>query len=128
MAKGREHRFIYKYRIDILVIASVLLLSAAALLTLHLTKKEGAYAEVTVDGETVGKYSLAQDGVYPLNGGTNTLTVRDGRAYMSYSECPDHVCENTGKVRYVGQTIVCLPNRLTVRIVGKSDGSVDFVS
>ena len=128
MTREKIKNFINRYRIDIIVVASLLILSILVLLVITLTKAEGAYAEVTIDGKTIGKYSLAIDGVYPLNGGTNTLTIENGVAYMSYSNCPDHVCENTGKVKHVGQTIICLPNRLTVTIVGESDDAVDFVS
>ena len=115
------------HRIDIIVVASLLLLSLAILLTVNLTKKEGASAEVTVDGVIVAKYPLHTDGEYPLNGGTNVLAIKDGRAYMIYSECPDHTCERTGKVKYVGEQIVCLPNKVSVKIIGSDDGSVDFV-
>lgn len=117
-----------KYRMDIIVIVSILLLSLAILLAAQLTRTEGAYAEVSVNGNVVGKYSLLVDGVYSLNGGTNTLIIENGVAYMSYSHCPDHTCENVGKIKYVGQTITCLPNRLTITIVGTSDDFVDFVS
>ena len=128
MTQEKKFGLIRKYRLDILVIASLLLLSLLVVLVVDLTKKEGAYAEITVDGTTVAKYSLAVDGVYPLNNGTNVLVIQNGEAYMSESNCPDHVCENTGRVKYVGQTIICLPNRLTVKIIGSSDHSVDFVS
>ena len=119
---------IRKYRLDIIVIAALLLLSLLVLTVVQLTRKDGAYAEVTLDGQTVAKYPLSVDGTYALNNGTNVLVIENGTAYMSYSDCPDHVCENTGRVKYVGQTIVCLPNRLTVTVVGTSDQSVDFVS
>ena len=129
MKTERVLQFAKKHRIDIIVIASFLLLSLAMLGITHLTKEEGAFVQVTVDGKVVGEYSLLRDGTYSLNGGTNTLTVRNGEAYMSYSSCPDHVCENTGKIKHVGQTIICLPNRLTVTIIGEgSDDAVDFVS
>ncbi len=129
MKTERVLQFAKKHRIDIIVIASFLLLSLAMLGITHLTKEEGSFVQVTVDGKVVGEYSLLRDGTYSLNGGTNTLTVRNGEAYMSYSNCPDHVCENTGKIKHVGQTIICLPNRLTVTIIGEgSDDAVDFVS
>lgn len=130
MAETKIQNFIKKYRIDIIVVASLLILSLAVLLIVNLTKEEGAFAEVTVDGNVSGKYSLAIDGTYSLNGGTNTLVIQNGEAYMSYSNCPDHICENTGKIRHVGQTIICLPNRITVTIIGdsNSDEAVDFVS
>ena len=128
MTKESIKSAIFKHRIDIIVVASLLLLSLVTLLVINLTKKDGAFATVTVEGVTVGEFPLDKDGVYELNGGTNTLTVKDGRAYMSYSDCPDHVCERTGKVKHVGETIVCLPNKVTVTVTGVSDNAVDFVS
>ena len=116
------------YRLDIIVIAAILLASLSLLLILSLTKKEGSIAVVEVDGQVVAEYPLYMDGVFPLNGGTNVLVIEGGTAYLNYSSCPDHTCENTGKIKYVGQTIVCLPNYLTVTVVGESDNSVDFVS
>lgn len=128
MTKESLKKAISKHRIDIIVIASLLLLSIIVLLIVNLTKKEGAYVKVTVGGETVGEYPLSKNGEYVLGGGTNTLTVKDGRAYMSYSSCPDHICENTGKIGHVGEQIVCLPNKVTVTVTGESEISVDFVS
>lgn len=128
MTKDKIISFTKKYRNDIILIAALLVISLVVLLVVNLTKDEGAYAEVAINGDVVGKYSLDVDGVYSLNGGTNTLTIENGVAYMSYSNCPDHVCENIGKVKYVGETITCLPNRITITIVGKSDDSIDFIS
>ena len=120
--------FIKKHKIDIIVISSLLLISIAFLLTTQLTREEGAYVEIKIDGKVVTEIPLAASGVYTLNHGTNELTIKDGVAYMTYSSCPDHVCERKGKIRYAGQTIVCLPNKLTVTIIGETDESVDFVS
>ena len=128
MNKESTKTFVSKHRLDIIVIASLLLLSLLALLFVTLTRKEGAAVEITVGGEVVATYSLFKNGEYELNGGTNTLVIENGVAYMDYSSCPDHVCERKGKIRYAGQTIVCLPNKLTVTIIGETDESVDFVS
>lgn len=128
MTKENFKNTLAKHRIDIIVIASLLLLSIAVLLLINLTKKDGATVVVTLDGVTVGEYSLDRDGEYSLNDGSNVLTIKDGRAYMTYSSCPDHICERTGKIKFVGETIVCLPNKLTATITGESEDAVDFVS
>ena len=117
-----------KYRLDVLIVAALLLVSLALLLVMTLTREEGASIVVEIDGQTVATYSLYQNGEYALNGGTNVLVIENGQAYLNYSNCPDHTCEKTGKIQYVGQTIVCLPNRLTVTIKGEASGGVDFVS
>lgn len=117
-------------RADILFIAGLLLVSVALVLILTLTRREGAFAEVEIDGESVARYALATDGEYALNGGTNVLVIEGGEAYLTYADCPDLVCVKTGRIRYVGESIVCLPNRLSVVIRGEDadGGGVDLVS
>ena len=118
-----------KHRADIIVIASILVFSLLVLAVMTLTRKDGAAVVVEINGTEVAQYPLDLDNTYTLNGGTNVLTIENGTARMSESSCPDHVCENKGKIKYVGQTIVCLPNKLTVTVRGSSDdGGVDFVS
>jgi len=117
-----------KYRFDVIVIASMLLLSSWLLLAAGIFKTEGSVAVVEIDGITVAEYPLNKNGEHSLNGGTNNLVIEDGAAYLNYSDCPDHTCERTGKIRYVGQTIVCLPNKVSITVKGNADDGVDFVS
>ena len=116
------------YRLDVIIISAILLFSLALLLIVTLTKESGEIAVVEIDGATVAEYSLSQNGEYALNGGTNVLVIENGYAYLNYSNCPDHTCEKTGRIQYVGQTIVCLPNKLTVTIKGNAENGVDLVS
>jgi hypothetical protein len=113
---------------DILLIGALLAIVLTVFLVVTLTKKEGAYVEVVIDGELYATYPLAIPREVTLNGGTNILVIENGKAYLSYANCPDHTCVNTGKISYNGQSIVCLPNRLTVKVVSTDGGGVDFVS
>ncbi len=119
--------YVKAHKWELVMIAAMLLLSLTLILVFSLTRKEGAVAVVEIDGDEVAAYALDTDGEYVLNGGTNILVIEDGCAYLSYAECPDHTCVKTGKIRYVGESIVCLPNRLSVTVRGEGDG-VDFVS
>jgi hypothetical protein len=117
-----------KYRLDIIIISAILLFSVGLLLVSLLSKEVGNTVVVEIDGKTVATYSLNQNGEYSLNGGTNVLVIEDGKAYLNYSNCPDHTCEKTGKIQYVGQSIICLPNKIAITIKGEAEGGVDFVS
>ncbi len=116
-----------KYRLDIIVICAVLLLSLSVLLLVSLTRTDGSYAVLEINGEAVAEYPLSVDATYILNGGTNTLVIKNGKARLIDSDCPDHTCERVGEVWYSGESIVCLPNKLAIRITGGPSG-VDFVS
>ena len=97
-----------KLRADVIVIVSLLLLALALYLALNSSRREGGVAVVRVNGVETERYSLLQNGSFPLNGGTNILVIEDGYAWMS-------------------QVITCLPNRLTVTIEGGEDGGVDLI-
>ncbi len=119
---------IKKHRLDIIIIAAILLVATVALVLTLALRERGDAVRVTVGGVTVGEYPLSVDATYTLNGGTNILVIEGGVAYLSYADCPDKTCVNTGKIKYVGQSIVCLPNKITVAVIGDDDGGVDLIS
>lgn len=105
-------------RRDILLIGSLLLCSALLLFAARLGGKQGGEAVVRVGGEVEGRYPLSKDGIFVLNGGTNTLCIENGTARMWEADCPDQICVRQGAAGKTNQTITCLPNRLTVTIEG----------
>ena len=106
---------------DIILIVSLVVLSLVLILVFWLGGKTGEYVVVTVNGEEVGTYSLAIDGEYQLNGGTNTLVIKSGKAYIDHANCPDKLCINQGKISKTGERIVCLPNKITITVIGEMD-------
>ena len=114
-------------RNDFILIAIILIVIPVMFLAINLFKKDGAYVVVRVDGKQVVKYNLSENGEYELNGGTNTLRIEDGMAYLVYANCPDHLCINQGKIDQSGETITCLPNRLTVTVYGSDSVDVELI-
>ncbi len=110
---------------DAALIAALLLVTAIAFLLVNGRRQAGSSVVVAVNGQEIGSYSLSVDGIYALNGGTNLLQIKDGSAAMLEADCPDGLCVHQGKIRYDGQCITCLPNRLTVTVKG-GEGGVDL--
>jgi hypothetical protein len=106
---------------DVILIASVLLLSLSVLLIVTLTREPGASARVMVDGRVVADYPLSVDGEYVLNGGSNILVIEGGAAYMKHADCPDGLCVKQRKKSRSGERIVCLPNRVSIEIIGAGE-------
>ena len=52
--------------------------------------------------------------------GTNTVTIQDGAVAVTAADCPDHYCMLRGYCDG-GAEIVCLPNRLVIRFLGKQE-------
>ena len=111
---------------DVIFIAALLLVSAVLFVFLH-NNEEGAGVLVRVEGEEIARYSLSESGSYSLNGGSNILIIENGEAYLSDADCPDRLCVRQGAVKYTGECITCLPNKLTVTVFGAEDSGIDAV-
>ena len=114
-------------RNDLILILALLLLAGGLYLALNLGRREGGVVVVRVDGVETERHSLAVDGTFPLNGGSNILVIENGSAWLTDANCPDLLCVKQGKVHYTGQVITCLPNRLTVTVEGGESDGVDLV-
>ena len=115
--------------LDIALILAVLAVGATILLVTHNDREQGAYVVVMVQNKEIARYSMTNNGVYDIydnNGNTNKIEIRDGRVRMLEASCPNHLCIRQGWIRFEGQSIVCLPNKVTVTVRGASDG-FDFV-
>ena len=110
---------------DVILIASILAVALVLLLVVELTRQEGAYVLVRVDGQETGKYELSKDATYELNGGTNILRIENGVAYLTDADCPDKLCVNMHSIAYAGETITCLPNKTVIKIEGGAPEGVD---
>ena len=119
-----------KLRNDIILITALLLLAVAAFAAVYVSREAGGTAVITVDGTVLGEYPLDQDITVPIHGtgGENILVIENGSARIEDADCPDRICVNTGAIRYRGETIVCIPHRVTVEIKGGEDGQLDAVS
>ena len=116
-----------KLRHDLILVAVCLFVSLALWLAVTLSKKEGEYVVVTVNGEEYAKDSLSEDReeIILTEKGKNVLIIKDGYADMTDASCPDGLCVRQHKINESGESLVCLPNKVTVTVVG-GDG-VDII-
>lgn len=111
-------KIVIKWRKDVLLIGTFLVLGVGVLAYTYFGKKDSAQVSVRVDGTCVKTFSLDDTVTYTIKGegGTNVLHIGDGAAWLSEADCPDQICVNTGKIKYVGQSIICLPHKVVVEI------------
>ena len=86
-------------------------------------------AVVLIEGEEYARYPLSKDCVVEIPGllGNNTLTISNGKAYMSAAVCPDKICMDFGEIHYNTEMIVCRPGGIVVIIENGDVSETDAV-
>lgn len=118
----------FHLRNDIILIGALLLLCAVGILYLFVFRSSGNMVKVTVDGELYGVYSLSEQITEEIHTGENgesinRLIILDGKAYMEYATCPDGICVAHHPIFRVGESIVCLPNRVVITVFTDGDAN-----
>ena len=124
----KEANVIWRKRLvtDLALILCLLLFALILFFAMRRTRDAGVAVRVSVGGEVVAEYLLSESGEYALNGGTNILLIKDGKASVVFANCPDKICKRASAISLVGERIICLPNKLMIEIVG--EGDVDFIA
>ena len=107
----------------ILLIAVVLAVCLTLTYFLLTPGETALQAEIWSQGELLTTVDLQVDQVFSVDtvdGGSNTITVRDGKIAVTQANCPDHYCMERGFCNR-GAQIVCLPNRLVIIFVGETE-------
>ena len=119
-----EHKNIAPKRSDLYLILGCLLAALGLGGLWLLLRQDGGTVIVEQNGKETARYALSEDRTVRIEGegGYNLLVIQNGEAWLSETDCPNLLCVKTGKIRYAGQSIVCLPHRLAVRIAGGASG------
>ena len=119
-------------RNDYILIICILMLTAAVVVWMEISRRgvtsEDAVVVVSIDGQEYGRYPLNQDNITTIeleDASYNVLEIRDGYAEISEASCRDQICVKHFHIHYSGETIVCLPNKLIVEIVGGDEDDID---
>ena len=110
----------------ILLFAGILVLSLGLGMYFLRPGETASRAEIWSQGKLAKTVDLYQNQEFTVttDGGSNTVTVRDGKIAVTDATCPDHYCMHRGFCNS-GADIVCLPNKLVIIFVG--DAEIDMV-
>lgn len=111
---------------DIIIIAVVLILIVQAILiNKFINSGKAATVQVFVGDKLYRELPLNKDTTLEVNenNGKNTIKIHDNGVEMTFADCPDKVCVKTGYINKPGQSIVCLPHKVNVKIISDEENS-----
>ena len=107
----------------IILISIVLVLCLGLSVFLLWPRGASTHAQIIRDGQVLYTVDLRIDQQFPItnaDGGSNVVTIENGKIAVTEANCPDHYCMQRGFCDS-GMDIVCLPNRLVIRFVGQQE-------
>ena len=118
-------QFILRHRASLIVVLSLFVVTLALSLLFYLTRPMGDTVTVEVDGEVYLELLLSDDGEYEIKDTGNVVVIEGGEVYMKEAGCPDKTCVKVGRISRSGESIVCLPKRITVTVGFSGDGIIE---
>lgn len=120
-----------KMKKDLIFVLIIIILASSIMIIQKSLKNDLEGVEVFRDGKEVlkttkpGTYAIyGDDGDYKLKVIFNGEKVR-----VIDADCPLKTCEHTGWVDNASQEIICLPNKIVVKPIGKEKNTgVDIIS
>ncbi len=120
-----------KIRNDIILAAVIVIIAVAVLLFISATKVRGNRVVVKINGIETRSYLLSENTEFEIKTGKNdedynVVVIENGKVRVTEADCPDGICKDYRPISYVGETIICLPHKVVIEIVGENtDANLD---
>lgn len=116
---------------DLFVVLLVIALAVATTWWFYGSLSRSGPAEyvITHQGAEIARGSLSEAKEFTVDGEYHLRVVCDGQSIrVLHSDCPTQDCVRTGKITHPGQSIVCLPEQVIVKLVGvKTESDPDLI-
>lgn len=111
-----------KYLPIIITIILILIFGMSYLIIDYVSRNNAStIAEIYQDSKLIRVVDLSKEDTFTIttqDGSYNTIHINlDGEIAIIESSCPDKTCVHTGYTRTPSKPIICLPNKLEIRIV-----------
>lgn len=103
---------------DKILILCLLLLAVVCGFILMSARGLAKFCIISVDGKDTYKLLLSDPQIIKVNGalGESLIEIRDAKVRMVDSPCGLKICVKQGEICSPVETIICIPNRVMVRI------------
>ena len=108
----------------------LLLIITAFLIRSVLYSGQEAHIEIVCENEV--RYTFDTDETKTIrvehpDGSYNVVCIEQGTVRVEDADCDNHDCIKQGRISKVGQSVICLPHQMVIRIVGTQDSEYDAV-
>jgi hypothetical protein len=106
---------------DVFVFGIVTLVALTSFVYSGMVFSKDSFVLIESKGVLVYNGNLSENRKITIRGphGDVRIQIRSGMVAVVFSRCPDKLCVGSGWQSRIGQSIVCSPNGIEIRIVGE---------
>jgi len=107
-------------RADSIAILCATLLLAGLYYIFWQPQVDATHARITDSDKNIKVVDLSYSQELHIKGrlGDSILKIKDGKIRFTHSPCKGKVCIHRGWLKYSGETMACLPNKVFVELTG----------
>lgn len=113
----------------IILFCVLAIISIVAIFIMSVKESPGKTAKIFSDNKLVRTVSLGNNDEFKIENenskGYNIIRVKDGKISVIESDCKNQICVNHGEIDNNLLPIVCVPNRLVIRVESDEESSID---
>ncbi len=115
---------------DVILIGLLICLTLGSIFMTDVLFEPGESVSVIVDGKEMYHLPLSENRTIEVQGplGLSVIKVEKGHAFIQKAPCPYQTCIKMGKISRSGDIIVCIPNRIFLKIEGKDRRDLDSIT
>lgn len=117
---------------DLFIYLFIVVLIGLSLLGLRTMSidRSNTVVQIELDGKVIDSYEISQEGeieaqeirVDTGQGEYNVVRISSEGVAVIDANCPDKLCVRSPIIKVPGQSIVCIPHKFVVRIIGEHQG------
>lgn len=108
---------------DYFIVLAIIFLFAGIGAYYFVNIQENNYIEIKRDGVILQEIKPGYNDKFTINTGDifNEIELVGNKIRVSNANCYDRVCVKTGFIEKTGEIIVCLPSKLSIKIMGENN-------
>ncbi|MEG0691613.1 MAG: NusG domain II-containing protein [Oscillospiraceae bacterium] len=122
MNKNRNRKFVK--RNDIAIIAVVIIACFIAILVMNKKSTNKLVAQISHNNKIIKEIDLstASDTIFKLSDNDNvSFQILNHKIRFVNTNCPDKLCENFGYLDKANDLAICLPNQVSLKLIGDKE-------
>ncbi|GFZ32397.1 hypothetical protein CSC2_29230 [Clostridium zeae] len=118
---------------DVIIIVALIIISfipEGVMFVKNINKHDSLYVEVYSQGKLFKKLPLEKKSekvsfTVKNEVGENIVEITDGQVKITDADCYDKICVKAHAISKPGESIICLPHKVVVRVIGEGEQETD---